>query len=309
MNTKDTVILQTLRTAKSNMIIHDFRVGGWRGQWKDNNIVALHKYKHDKNNLGGVHKYLDQEYILGYLVDVATIASDIIISTKNQYYLYEADKSLQRNLYDPSSDIDNVLAQARGAKVVEDGRSEEDFPVRINEKWSENYHANWIALTAHILSSFGEKTLKDRRAMVGAKLLNYWRRGFDLKNFAYDEESFLAHYKILEYFEKRGTGASFGERVITGAGITKDLSEYYSLLGDFQAIRNNLDVAHTRVSKIPAERNPGLYFGYISGVWDYHDDLQEISRLLLLNFLGVPNLMLVSRGGLLQLQLGEKETE
>lgn len=148
--------------------------------------------------------------------------------------------------------------------------------------------------------------------------MNYWRRGFDLGNLTYEDESFLAFYKILEYFESKYEPSMTQQaeiirqeksktkrkamRIAVASGVKKPLEKRkIELLMDCIHIRNTFDIAHMRIKPLPESREGALYFTYIEGVWDTHDHIKELSRLFILRLIGIKELELHVDGGLYRL--------
>lgn len=295
------LIVVKLSVESSNFSMTETRLKDWIYCWSDNVITAVTLIKRTERGREGfiVHEYLEDSHKLGLLVDVLTIASELMVSAQTNYRVYEGESSLTRKLLTATELDSSIWQEIARRPLIEQGSDANEYPVRINPNVSHNFHQEATDLITYILKNINPRKL----LATNLKLLNYWRRGFDLDEFQYKDESFLDYYKVLEYFKNRGRGASAGEKILDGAESTQRDQTLIEFLNDVNDMRNNFDIAHVRIRPLPRERTGALNFAYMPGWWDYHHDLQAFARLTVLKRLGVEQLVLISDGGLLHLEL------
>ena len=210
----------------------------------------------------------------------------------------------------------DVLSQVLSYKHLQHGSSSDDWPIRIQSNTSHTFNNEKLELTKYLLDSLS--TIKYQNTRL--KLINYWRRSFDLNGLTYWDESFLACFKILEYFEglyKKGNNKLVDKRIKLvktktkkralkiggGVNLSKVDNFLVQLLSDSIIARNRFDIAHMRIRPLPNSRDGALYFTYYDSIWDLHDDLLELTRFFILKYFSIPGVGLKVDGGLLQLHL------
>lgn len=305
----------TLDTSKCNIQITEGKILNWIFSWSGNKLKAFSVWNSDRNiiidpfttivNTNGLN--------LGLLIDALSmivnldVNKDIAISTEINALIYELPKAEK-----PQGMVD-MLSLKKGARLVLNaGVIGEERPKRIDDSLSVTLGDEQLRLIHVLLKELEQKTIY---SVSDYKLLNYWRRGIDLDNLTLWDESFLAFYKILEYFGKRSNlkkseipskfssnSLKNGYRIAKGGGLKRVTNKQYEMLSDFVLIRNNWDIAHTRVNMLPKERESALYFTYFSNYWDYYSHISEISRLMILKHLGINKFQLVVEGGLYTLK-------
>lgn len=311
------IFVLTLKAENSNLQIDDGTVGDWRYSWAGNQIIAITQGSNTVNqNRSSTFDELITARKLGLLVDTLSFCSDLTVSTKIEYVLYKVHPSNKVGIKNPSLSFSTLFSQVRSQKILHRGESSDDCPVRINMGVSHSFNSEKLELTKYLLKFFA----RIRFINTKLKLLNYWRRGFDLYELPYKEESFLACFKILEYFKgcyQKGNNKLIDKRIkLVKAKTKKDALRIgggvnllnvdkflVRLLGDAIVVRNRYDIAHMRIRPLPNSRNEALYFTYYDQIWDLNDDLLELTRFFILKYYGVTGIGLKSDGGLLRLYL------
>lgn len=311
------IFVLTLKAENSNLQINDEAVGGWRYSWINNQITAITQGSAAVNqNLSSSFNELETAGKLGLLVDTLSFCSDLTISIKINYLLYGVPPINKINLKNPQISFSTLLSQVKSRQLLHRGDGSDEWPVRIQTGTSHTFNSEKIKLTEYLLKSFG----KIRFTNTKFKLLNYWRRGFDLNELTYWDESFLACFKILEYFEgcySKGNNKSIDKRIKLvktktkkralkiggGANLLKVDNFLVKLLSDSITARNRYDIAHMRIRPLPQSRDGALYFTYYDQIWDLHDDLLELTRLFIIKHFKISGVGLKADGGLLKLYL------
>ena len=306
-----------IKTSNCNIQIDDKILSDWRYSWKNNQITAL-TFGNSRVVTGGSAPFeeLETPSKLGLLVDVLSFCTDLVISTKIDYDLYEVNSRHDIYVTNKTITFSELLRQILSTKHLHHGSSLDEWPVRIQSNTSNPLNPEKLELGNYLLDSLSTKKFHKTQL----KLLNYWRRSFDLNELTYWDESFLACFKILEYFENlyvRGKNKIIDKRIKlvktkakkralrigSGANLSKVSNFWVQLLSDAITARNRFDIAHMRMRPLPKSRDGALYFTYYDSIWDLHDDLLELTRFCILKYLGVPNIGLRGDGGLLQLFL------
>jgi len=190
------------------------------------------------------------------------------------------------------------------------GEIDEFFPsARQKNAYRQNVDALEIAVS--VLGDVGRKYSPQLH-----RLLEYWRRGFELGEMWYFSEAYLNYYKILEAMAKRvNTGTNityavlkkrfhtdtkfekrfgfnekdveFAAKVFASLGYKKVTVAMFRTMCRIAKVRNHFNVGHTQ-----APNNKGFY----SAIGQFSDDfdltgregeaLREITRLLILHSLG-----------------------
>lgn len=309
------IFVLKIEAEKSNFSIEDKILGDWRYSWNNNVITAItYGDRTVRKNLGATFEKLETPQKLGLLVDALTFCSDLCISAKIDYDLFELASGI--NIKDVSQTFAVILSKIIKNKKVENGSSTDEWPIRINPGMSNTFSNEKIEIVRFLLDSFSKVNFVNTKI----KLLSYWRRGFDLNELMYQDESFLACFKILEFFEKqysRGKNKLIDKRIKLvktgsrkkalkmGGGVSLSVVDNFlvKLLSDAINVRNNFDIAHMRIRPLPQERNGALYFTYYDQIWDLHDDLLELTRFFILKYFCVKGVGLKEDGGLLKLCL------
>ena len=306
------IFILRIEAEKSNLSIEDKTLGNWRYSWNNNIITAItYGSSAVRRNLGATFEELETPQKLGLLVDALTFCSDLCISAKINYDLFELTSGI--NIEDTSRTFAATLSEIIKNKKVENGSSTDEWPIRINPGTSNTFSTEKIEIVKFLLDAFSKVNFVNTKI----KLLSYWRRGFDLNELTYWDESFLACFKILEFFEKqycRGKNKLIDKRIKLvktgnrkkalkiGGGVNLPVVDNFlvKLLSDAINVRNNFDIAHMRIRPLPQERNGALYFTYYDQIWDLHDDLLELTRFFILKYFGVKGVGLKGDGGLLK---------
>src|ERR1035437_8817252 len=309
------IFVLRIEAEKSNLNIEDESLGDWRYAWNNNLITAItYGSSHVRKNLGATFEELQTPHKLGLLVDALTFCSDLCVSVKIDYDLFELPQGI--NIKDASRSFATILNEVIRNKKVENGSSTDEWPIRINPGISHTFSVENLEIIKLLLNSLSKVNLINTKI----KLLSYWRRGFDLKELMYFDESFLACFKILEFFEKqyqKGNNKLIGKRIKLvktgsrkkalkiGGGVNLVVVDNFlvKILSDTINVRNNFDIAHMRIKPLPQERNGALYFTYYDQIWDLHDELLELTRFFILKYFVIKGVGLKGDGGLLKLYL------
>ena len=107
------------------------------------------------------------------------------------------------------------------------------------------------------------------------------------------EESFLNFYKILEFFlAKYKSGNSVG-KLIEEYDI-KDYSIAKRLIESFVKIRNNYDIAHTRIKRIKRDsienRDEFFNLSFYDNFWEKYYDIKDFVKYLILRYVNIKKL-------------------
>lgn len=300
----------------NNIVIPDGYLGDWRYLWSGSKISALTVGGRSVNKeIHSTFEELESPRKLGYLVDVLCFCSDLTISSKIAYVLFGSTKIRKADVMDREKDFLYASRLTRSQKALHRGSSSDEWPVRVKPKTSHTYNPQKLKLVDDLLVDFSNI----KANTTGLKLLNYWRRGFDLENLWYWDESFLAFFKILEYFASRykksmspqidqkigsvsDKSSKKALKMIGGAGYSKADKFLTRVLSEAVVMRNRFDIAHMRIRPLPEQRQAALYFTYYDDMWDLHDHLKEIARIFIMRFLGIKGYVLKADGGLLALE-------
>ena len=305
-----------LKTTKSNINIGEGKIMNWIFSWINNQVTAFSILKYEGDIAEDIFSLIvnTNRLNLGLLIDALSmivnveINKSIAISTQIEALVFEINK--------PSNKVDkivDVLSLKRGAKLlINAGEIGEEKPKRIDDGLTITLSKDQLNLIDVLLKKFEPK---NKYLVSDYKLMNYWRRGVDLDNLTLWDESYLAFYKILEYFEKKSNvknsviptkfntkSLKSAYRIAKGGGLRRITNKQFEMLSDFVILRNNWDIAHTRINVLPNERESALYFTYYSNMWDYNSHISEITRLMILKHLGINKFQLVVEGGLYTLK-------
>lgn len=254
---------------------------------------------------------------LCYLYDIITFCTDLPISSRFEYCVFTLNNKI--NIYDLNSNFENLLNELIKKSVKRESGSfvnGGDLLKVVDKNQKNNFNKEKLDLIDNLLDWF--RKTKAKRSI--RKLLNYWRKGFDLEIVTLWNESFLSLYKILEYFEKNFNKNNVTDnlikklnqtnskaekksiKIILAAGFKKIKQSHINLIKNIITIRNNFDIAHVRIYPLSADKNERLYYTYYHQYWDIHDHLKEITRLIIIKKLGFRNFYLKNEGGLLSLK-------
>lgn len=311
---KDHVIVVTLKTTKSNISIPEGKIGHWYFNWQNNLVTAYALTAYQGNTISDPFDLIanTDKLNIGLLIDALSMCvnldvnTSIAISTEINTKVYKLQHTTRVKTI---NDIIQLLSSA--IVICNFGHIGEEKPKRIDESLTVTLVEERLKVMDFMLACFKQKiSFTD----VEMKLMNYWRRGVDLDNLTFWDESFLAFYKILEYFEKKANikakaiptqyktrTMKSAYRIAQGTGLTKLTRRQLELLGNFIYLRNHWDIAHTKTSSLPKERESALYYTYHLGMWNYQSHACQLTRLMILKQLGFNNFQLKNDGGLYKL--------
>ncbi|WKZ25782.1 MAG: hypothetical protein QY322_00490 [bacterium] len=306
-----------IKVEQSNFCIEDSTINDWRFFWTNDNVCAIisaTKLFSGNGQMTDGFEYLNTPDKLGLLIDCISFITDLPVSCKVDFRLFRVDDNNKINILDLTTPFTKLLQQARSNKLLQHGSSVDEWPIRVSPGISHNFRSKDISFIRHLFVLISKIRIKN----TSIKLLNYWRKGFDLDVLNYWDESFLVFFKILEYFDKRyqpnnnlyidnkimkakSEISKKALRIAGGAESTKPSKYLIKLISDFIEIRNNSDIAHMRIKPLPKDRNGAFYFTSYLNIWDTHDDIKELARLFVYKQLGIKGLQLRNDGGLFKL--------
>jgi len=313
------IVKIVLSANESNIDILNGKIKNWYYSWKNNLITAysfVNKKEDDQFNSVFNSLRSTKGLNLGLLIDCLTILSnvgvntDLTISINDNYQLYKLNKKFIVSSIEDIKNNSNLLV------MIQNGQGDGEWPIRKRNNIKCNLNINEITISNSIIDYFKSKT---RFSSIELKLLNYWRKGIDLENLTFYDESYLAFYKIMEYFGQKANISNsqipfiyktdtqkYAYRIAKGTGLKNITKKNIEMLCHFISIRNNWDIAHAKVSSLPKNMENGLYFSYYNNVWDLHHHIKEIARLSIFNLIGLRAFKLIVDGGLYKLSLIKK---
>lgn len=309
----------TLKATKSNVNIPEGKIGKWLFSWSNNQIEAFAEAEFNATSISDPFDLVRKttRLNLALLVDCLTmivnqeVNTSIVVSTDPTIFIYQKSSSKR------VTSINEARAQTRSTRPICNASSlGEEVPKRIDDGVTVNLSEDSIKVLLYLLDFFSKK--KSYRN-IHLKLMNYWRKGVDLDQLMLVDESFLAFFKIIEYYINRSNvkesdipsefhkpkSLQDAYRFSLGTGLTSLQEDQLQLISDFVHIRNNWDIAHVKMGSLPDDKLGGLYYSHMDEGWEYHSHICQISRWVILKELGVKDLMLENSGGLLELSLTE----
>jgi len=302
-----------LKTSNCNIVIRDGHIGMWYFNWENNMIVAYTYLTYDIQNIGDIFEKTRTTANLALLVDILTLIANQDINTSVVISTDPIINSYIGNITNRSHSVDQFCAEVKGLKHQSNASSlNSNDSYRIDD--SSVLHLPDEALQ-YIYLLLQEISVINKFSKELKKLINYWRKGVDLDHLYFTDESFLAFYKIIEYISKKANirdkdipkkyrktkSIKMAYKIAVGANLKKPTDEQYQMLSDFVDIRNNWDIAHTKIRPLPNNDMSGLYYSYMDDVWDYHSHICQITRMILLREIGVSGISLINDGGLYKL--------
>ncbi len=92
-------------------------------------------------------------------------------------------------------------------------------------------------------------------------------------------------------------------RFAIAAKLVEPTNAQYEMLSDFIDIRNNWDIAHSKIRPLPSNNTSNLSIPIWTMLGNYHSHICQITRMVLLRELGVTGLSLENDGGLYTLRV------
>lgn len=259
---------------------------------------------------------------VGTFLDILALSTEILTSCDYEGRVYRIDDETKQEFYSNSTDFRKLISKR--LVCLNNFSCDSNFSV-IKEGRNCNYSIEAMKLFQYLLEGFEKCEIKNSNMV---SVLNYWRKGLtlDLEHLGFGEESYLNFYKIIEYFFEINSFSSsvkipfiklslyikkekIGDKKINNTLINKfnikNNKALTEMIMDFIEIRNNWDVAHqkTKKSKHVEDRDYWFNITLHEDIWNYNDYIKEISRFIILRYLGFDNLQLVSNGGLYELSL------
>ena len=320
------IIKVTLETTKSNINIPEGRIGRWFFKWENNKITAFALSYYKSMQISDPFELVrgTSKLNLGLLIDCLTIAANQDINTSIDITTEPIINVLKPNKNAKINSVKNAIRFSRTSKNI--CRASSMSSNLIDESITITFSKEELGIIKMLVKNFQKVKITNS----DLKLMNYWRKGVELDRLTFTDESYLAFYKIIEYFiSKSSLSNSFCGKIIKqissvlpltliqknidtnalqgakrfadGANLTKFNDDNLKLISEFIHMRNNWDVAHMRMKPLPEDRSSKLYYSHIENAWDYHSHICQITRLVILKNMNFGGLMLKGDGGLLKL--------
>ena len=319
LNMKKVIYRIKLNTTKSNISVSSTKIGKWFFSSSSDGVVAYAIDEYDKENISDPFDAVTspERLNLGLLVDALTIATNqdintsFVISTNPIIDVFSVSVDISKATY---VDLSKLCKPAN--KLCNASTMGEAIPPRMNNAVTLTLPKDSLEVIDHIISFL---SLKKNFRKQDLKLMNYWRKGVDLDNVGYTDESFLSFFKIIEYFInkpniqsatipsnfKSSLSMQDAYRFSIGANVKSLSDDQYEMISDFVHLRNNWDIAHVNM-KLPETRERGLYYSHLGNFWSHHSDICQITRFVTLKNLGLKKMVLKPNGGLYELFLNNK---
>ncbi|MEO8581406.1 MAG: hypothetical protein ABI425_02370 [Patescibacteria group bacterium] len=309
----------TLKTTKSNISITEGKIGKWLFSWSNNQVEAFAEAEYNAGSISDPFDLVRKttKLNLALLIDCLTmivnqeVNTSIVISTDPKILVYQKTNSKR------VTSIHEARTLTRSIRPICNASSlGEEVPKRIDEGVTINLSEDRIRILRYLLDFFSKKKSYKN---IHLKLVNYWRKGVDLDQLMLVDESYLAFFKIIEYYINRSNvkesdiPSKFREpkslqdayKFSLGTGLSSMKDDQLQMISDFVHIRNNWDIAHVKMGSLPDDKFGGLYYSHMDEGWEYHSHICQISRWVILKELGIKDLMLENNGGLLELSITE----
>ncbi|OGJ10146.1 hypothetical protein A2356_01365 [Candidatus Nomurabacteria bacterium RIFOXYB1_FULL_39_16] len=315
MSKTRSIIRLKLKTSVCNIIIKNGHIGKWFFDWENNLVTAYTYLSYDTKNPGDLFEQTRISADLALLVDVLTIVTNQDINTSVVISTEPIIDSFVGEVTYKSKSVDIFLVEIRGLKHQSNASClNGNDPIRINDNSSLQLSNEALEEIYSILSRV---SAINKYSNTIKKLINYWRKGVDLDHLQFVDESFLSFYKIIEYISKRAnlhdkdiptrfhktSSIKMAYKFAVGAKLKRPTKAQYEMLSDFIDIRNNWDIAHSKIRPLPNNNTSNLFYSYMDDAWEYHSHICQITRMTLIRELGVKGLSLVNDGGLYSLTL------
>lgn len=309
------VIRVRLKTSKCNIVLKNGHIGNWFFDWENNQVSAYTYISYDTHNPGDIFEQTRISADLALLVDALTLATNqdvntsVVISTEPVIDSFiGVVKHKSKSTGDFSHEIRTLKHQSNASCL--NGND----PQRIDDNSSLQLSNEALSEIYTILSRL---SVINKYPKTTKKLINYWRKGVDLDHLQFVDESFLSFYKIIEYLSKKAnlrkndiptkfqktSSSMMAYRFAAAAKLIKPTKAQYEMLSDFIDIRNNWDIAHSKIRPLPSNNISNLFYSYMDYAWEYHSHICQITRMVLLRELGITGLSLVNDGGLYTLRV------
>lgn len=302
-----------LKTTNCNIAVKNGHIGMWYFNWENNMITAYTYLTYDIQNIGDIFEKTRSTADLVLLVDILTLVVNQDVNTSVVISTEPIINSYIGNITNRSQSVDQFCAEIKGLKHQSNTsclNSNDSYRIDSNLKLNLPEEALQC-----IYSLLQQVSVKNKFSNELKKLINYWRKGVDLDHLHFIDESFLAFYKIIEYISKKANipdkgipneylktkSIKMAYKIAVGANLKKPTDKQYQMLSDFVDIRNNRDIAHTKIRPLPDNNMSGLYYSYMDDIWDYHSHICQITRMVLLREVGISGISLINDGGLYKL--------
>lgn len=304
-----------LKTSKCNIVMKNGHIGNWFYDWESNQVTAYTYISYDTHNPGDIFEQTRISADLALLVDVLTLATNqdvntsVVISTEPIIDSFVGNiKHISKSTEDFCLEI-RTLNHQSNASCLNGNDSR-----RIDNNSSLQLSSEALLEINTILSRV---SAVNKYSNAIKKLINYWRKGVDLDHLQFVDESFLSFYKIIEYLSKKANlrkndmppkfqktkSLMMAYRFAIAAKLVEPTNAQYEMLSDFIDIRNNWDIAHSKIRPLPSNNTSNLFYSYMDNAWEYHSHICQITRMVLLRELGVTGLSLENDGGLYTLRV------
>lgn len=314
MNKTRSVIRIKLKTSICNIVIKNGHIGRWYFNWEHNLITAYTYLSYDVKSPSDIFEQTRTTGDLALLIDVLTLVTNQDVNTSIVISTDPAIDSFTGKITNRSKSADQFSTEIKSLKHQSNASCINGNDAQRIDNSSLTLSNDALQIIYTLLSRL---TLINKYSKELKKLINYWRKGVDLDHLQFVDESFLSFYKIVEYVSKkanlrdkdipakysRSASLKTAYKFAVGAKLKRPNKAQYQMLSDFIDIRNNWDIAHTRIRPLPDNEVGGLYYSYLNDVWDYHSHICQITRMTLLRECGLTDVALVNDGGLYKLTL------
>ena len=298
-----------LKTSVCNIVIKNGHIGRWYFNWESNLITAYTYLSYDVKNPSDIFEQTRTTADLVLLIDVLTLITNQDVNTSVVISTDPVIDSFTGQITNKSKSVDQFSNEIKNLRHQSNASFLNGNDAQRIEKSSQKISDESLNIIYTLLSRL---SLINKHSKELKKLINYWRKGVDLDHLQFVDESFLSFYKIVEYISKKAnirdkdiptkylstSSLKTAYKFAVGAKLKKPTRAQYQMLSEFIDIRNNWDIAHTRIHPLPENDSGGLYYSYMGDVRDYHSHICQITRMTLLRECGLTGLSLVNDGGL-----------
>ncbi len=298
-----------LKTSICNIVIKNGHIGRWYFNWESNLITAYTYLSYDVKNPSDIFEQTRTTADLVLLIDVLTLITNQDVNTSVVISTDPVIDSFTGQITNKSKSVDQFSDEIKNLRHQSNATCLNGNDAQRIEKSSLQISDESLNIIYTLLSRL---SLINKHSNELKKLINYWRKGVDLDHLQFVDESFLSFYKIVEYISKKAnirdkdiptkylstSSLKTAYKFAVGAKLKKPTRAQYQMISEFIDIRNNWDIAHTRIHPLPENDAGGLYYSYMGGAWDYHSHICQITRMTLLRECGLTGLSLVNDGGL-----------
>ncbi len=317
------------KTTKTNLSYSNI-LNNNRFEISPNKFEVITHFKSSKKITVSNHPEIDYSVIKGYsniapLIDLITLSSKIIISNEYNGLAFKSDSALNKNFYNKDISFRDFLNKIKSKNPLYKFSMGDEWPIIIKKNEEINFNDDKIDFIKYLLDNICSKP---KINSISISLLNYWRIGYSLQELWLWQESYLNYFKIIEYFLEKNRSILgnlpiikkifnyFTKKSLLHRTILKMLNDFsidtntvkIKLVKDFNKIRNNKDIAHKKIKKQLTNQKSIIRaelfnLSYYDELWDYWEDIRELSRFLILKYLGLKKIELKIEADFLEIKL------